>query len=190
MSQEPTPRRARHLMDPTAPRKRSTPEDLARLEHVQRTVMSVLVGQKLLRQNQAELYQEVPLPTEVKERSVVTSAADLSYFERKVRDELLRSSWLASTPELRKYLVFNGGLKVTTTYDPRAQELAEAAARTNPLKAANPDTQAVVASVEPATGAVRAVVGVDATFPVILERSVSCSPTSSLSMSWVLGSSK
>jgi hypothetical protein len=44
VSQEPTPRRARHLMDPTAPRKRSTPEDLARLEHVQRTVMSVLVG--------------------------------------------------------------------------------------------------------------------------------------------------
>jgi ATP-dependent helicase/nuclease subunit A len=38
--------------------------------------------------------------------------------------------------------------------------------------------------------AVRAGVGVDATFPVILERSVSCSPTSSLSMSWVLGSSK
>ena len=128
-------------------------------EERRRIVMSVLVGQKLLRQNQAELYQEVPLPTEVKERSVVTSAADLSYFERKVRDELLRSSWLASTPELRKYLVFNGGLKVTTTYDPRAQELAEAAARTNPLKAANPETQAVVASVEPATGAVRAVVG-------------------------------
>lgn len=128
-------------------------------EERRRVVMSVLVGQKLLRKNQADLYLEVPLPTEVKERSVVTSAADLSYFERKVRDELLRSTWLAPTPELRKYLVFNGGLKVTTTYDPRAQELAEAAAKTNPLKAANPETQAVVASVEPATGAVRAVVG-------------------------------
>ncbi|CAN5275312.1 hypothetical protein BH09ACT12_BH09ACT12_29090 [soil metagenome] len=31
-------------MDPNAPRKRSTPEDVARLERVQRTVMSVLVA--------------------------------------------------------------------------------------------------------------------------------------------------
>lgn len=31
-------------MDPDAPRKRATPEDIARLEHVQRTVMSVLVA--------------------------------------------------------------------------------------------------------------------------------------------------
>lgn len=44
MTQEPTPRRAKHLMDPSAPRKQSSPEDVARLERVQRTVMSVLVG--------------------------------------------------------------------------------------------------------------------------------------------------
>ncbi|MGA8845070.1 MAG: hypothetical protein WB471_00455 [Nocardioides sp.] len=44
MTQEPTPRRAAHLIDPDAPRKQSTPEDRARLERVQRTVMSVLVG--------------------------------------------------------------------------------------------------------------------------------------------------
>lgn len=44
----PTPRRARHLMDPNAPRKRVTPEDVARLEHVQRTVMSVLVATTIL----------------------------------------------------------------------------------------------------------------------------------------------
>lgn len=44
MTQEPVKPRARHLMDPDAPRQRTTPEDVARLEHVQRTVMSVLVG--------------------------------------------------------------------------------------------------------------------------------------------------
>ncbi len=43
MTQEPTPRRARHLMDPAAPRPRATPEDLARLQRVQRIVMSALV---------------------------------------------------------------------------------------------------------------------------------------------------
>lgn len=44
MTQEPGPRRAKHLIDPTAPRPRATAADLARLERVQRTVMSVLVG--------------------------------------------------------------------------------------------------------------------------------------------------
>lgn len=44
MSQEPVQRRAKHLIDPTAPRKRASAEDIARLERVQRTVMSVLVG--------------------------------------------------------------------------------------------------------------------------------------------------
>ena len=36
------PRRARHLMDPNAPRKPTSPEDLARLARVQRWVLSVL----------------------------------------------------------------------------------------------------------------------------------------------------
>lgn len=44
MSQEQTPRRAKHLMDPNAPRVRASAEDVARLQRVQRTVMSVLVG--------------------------------------------------------------------------------------------------------------------------------------------------
>ncbi len=44
MTQEPAPRRAKHLIDPSQPRKQTSPEDLARLERVQRTVMSALVG--------------------------------------------------------------------------------------------------------------------------------------------------
>lgn len=44
MSLQPRPpRRARHLIDPARPRTRATAEDLARLERVQRSVMSVLV---------------------------------------------------------------------------------------------------------------------------------------------------
>lgn len=38
-----TPRRARHLMDPSLPRVAPTPQDRARLERVQRVVLSVLV---------------------------------------------------------------------------------------------------------------------------------------------------
>ncbi|MFB9312035.1 hypothetical protein [Nocardioides plantarum] len=44
MTQEPTPRRAKHLIDPSVPRKQASAADIARLERVQRTVMSVLVG--------------------------------------------------------------------------------------------------------------------------------------------------
>jgi hypothetical protein len=36
------PRRARHLMDPSKPRPPTSPEDLARLDRVQRWVLSVL----------------------------------------------------------------------------------------------------------------------------------------------------
>src|SRR5690606_19762420 len=63
------------------------------------------------------------------------------------------------TQELRRYLIFNGGLTITSTIDPNAQALAEQAAATNPVADRNPNTVAVVAAVEPATGAVRAVVG-------------------------------
>ena len=44
MTQPTAPRRAKHLIDPTVPRQQATAEDVARLERVQRTVMSVLVG--------------------------------------------------------------------------------------------------------------------------------------------------
>jgi hypothetical protein len=44
MTPEPAVRRAKHLIDPSVPRKQANPEDIARLERVQRTVMSVLVA--------------------------------------------------------------------------------------------------------------------------------------------------
>jgi len=42
MEGSPAPRRARHLMDPSQPRKPTSPEDLARLDRVQKWVLSVL----------------------------------------------------------------------------------------------------------------------------------------------------
>jgi hypothetical protein len=41
---EPPVRRAKHLIDPDRPRTPASAEDVARLERVQRTVLSVLVG--------------------------------------------------------------------------------------------------------------------------------------------------
>ncbi len=122
-------------------------------------VLLRMVEQDLVTQDEADLIALAPLPTEAQTVASSASARDLTYFERRIRDELLRAEWLAPTEELRRYLIFNGGLTITSTMDPRAQMLAVAASENNPIKERNPSTVAVVASVEPATGAVRAVVG-------------------------------
>jgi len=48
MDGTPEPRRARHLMDPNAPRRQASPEDIARLQRVQRWVLSVLAVTTIL----------------------------------------------------------------------------------------------------------------------------------------------
>ncbi|UDY35907.1 transglycosylase domain-containing protein [Dermatobacter hominis] len=127
-------------------------------------VLKRMQEQGLVNEQEAAMIAASPLPTEAFGRPVATTTESLSYVERKVRDELLNATWLAPTQELRRYLIFNGGLKITTTIDPAMQQAAEAAAASNPLKAANPETSVALAAVEPGTGAVRAVVG-EATVP-------------------------
>ena len=118
-----------------------------------------MVEQGLIDVSQAKFINATPLPSQTFGRPPAATSQSLTYLERKVRDELLNATWLAPTVELRRYLIFNGGLKITTTIDPRAQALAEKAAASNPLKAANPETAVALASVEPSSGAVRAIVG-------------------------------
>ncbi|MHB1137433.1 MAG: transglycosylase domain-containing protein [Microthrixaceae bacterium] len=128
-------------------------------ERRREVVLGRMVEVGAITQAESDFIAASPLPTEVHTSVSSASAQDLDYFERKVRDELLKAEWLAPTEELRRYLIFNGGLTITSTFDPRAQYLAQLASDSNPIQAANPETVAVVASVEPATGAVRAVVG-------------------------------
>ncbi|MFZ4517972.1 MAG: transglycosylase domain-containing protein, partial [Microthrixaceae bacterium] len=122
-------------------------------------VVTRMLDEQLITRQEGEFIKALPVPDRpfVEPRSVTTQ--ELNYVERKIRDELLDAPWLAPTEELRRYLVFNGGLRITTTLDPRAQDLAERAAASNPLKAANPETAVALAAIEPSTGAVRAVVG-------------------------------
>ena len=122
-------------------------------------VVGRIEDEHLITADQATLINLAPLPTEVQEQGNTARAQDLTYFERKIRDELLAAEWLAPTEELRRYLIFNGGLTIHSTFDPRAQQMAEAASAENPVAQRNPETVAVVAAVEPSTGAVRAVVG-------------------------------
>jgi len=80
------------------------------------------------------------------------------YFAERVKQELLASEWLGGTPEERYRALFEGGLSVHTTLDPRAQQLAQQAVDSLLPNDPRGFTAAMV-SVEPATGAVRSLVG-------------------------------
>jgi len=132
------------------------PEVAARRRHV---VLGRITEVGAITKEEAALIEQQLLPTEIAKISSSATAQDLTYYERKVRDELLSAEWLAPTEALRRERIFNGGLVITSTLDPRAQTLAEAASAANPIKKANPETVAAIAVVEPSSGAVRAVVG-------------------------------
>jgi penicillin-binding protein 1A len=133
-----------------------------------------LVSYGRLTQADADRYAETPLPTAINQ--VLPPAQD--YFVEEVKQQLLDDERLGATPEERYRAVFRGGLQIHTTLDPRAQQMALTARNdvlaevapdgapvgTVPL-AKNPDTgveryaTGAVVSVEPGTGAVRAMVG-------------------------------
>lgn len=115
-----------------------------------------------------------PMPAQINQ---VNPTPD-TYFVEEVKQLLLDDERLGATREEREYAVFRGGLQIHTTLDIRAQWLATAArndviAELAPEGAApatipidpNPETGAerfatgAVVSIDPATGAVRAMVG-------------------------------
>ncbi|MEY2475495.1 MAG: hypothetical protein QOG87_810 [Actinomycetota bacterium] len=82
------------------------------------------------------------------------------YFVEAVKLRLLRDTRLGETAQERYNAVFKGGLKITTTLDPRMQRLAEAEVdKVLPVSITKGKYTAALASVEPTTGAVRAMVG-------------------------------
>ena len=80
------------------------------------------------------------------------------YFLEEVKQWLLSEPTFGANFQARKEAVFSGGLRIFTTIDPRAQRAAEEAVRAN-LPADDRDFTAALVAVEPATGAVRAMVG-------------------------------
>jgi penicillin-binding protein 1A len=123
----------------------------------------------------------VPVPTEVHE--FLPQPDD--YFVEEVKQQLLDDPRLGATREEREKAVFTGGLKVYTTFDPRAQELAlqardnrfgEGGLFDTGVPAIDPNTgeqivdpntgevttvkaTASIVSVDPASGGIRAMVG-------------------------------
>jgi len=133
-----------------------------------------LVAYGRLSETEAARLAEAPLPSQINE---VLPQPD-TYFVEEVKQQLLDDVRLGETREEREYAVFRGGLQIHTTLDPRAQlmatvarndVLAEVAPPGTPTAivpiAPNPETgeprvaTGAVVSVQPGTGAVRAMVG-------------------------------
>ncbi|HEX2274937.1 MAG TPA: transglycosylase domain-containing protein [Acidimicrobiales bacterium] len=103
---------------------------------------------------EAERVKGEPLPS----RPPPEPAKGSDYFVEYVKQQLLRDPRLGATEADRFNALFKGGLSIHTTLDPSYQRMAEDA-----VNRILPDTDgqflAALASVEPGTGAIRAMVG-------------------------------
>jgi membrane peptidoglycan carboxypeptidase len=133
-----------------------------------------MVDQHYLSSSRASQLAQTPLPTQV--TSVLPSPD--TYFVEEVKQELLSDRRLGATAADRENAVFRGGLRIYTTLDPKAEQLAEKA-RNDVLAGISPPgtpvgetplapvkgstasrfATGVVVSVQPGTGAIRAMVG-------------------------------
>ncbi len=104
-------------------------------------------------------YEQAPLPAV---RVATTNSLDepeKGYFLEEVKQQLLKLPELGSTVNERADKVFAGGLRIYTTFDPRAQAAAEAAVAEQLGRVNDDRFSAALAAVEPGTGAVRALIG-------------------------------
>jgi len=121
------------------------------------TALSQMVGNGHLSQEEADRLKEEALPAapnKPQERQ--------SYFLEAMKQRLLDDPRLGETPPDRYDALFRGGLSIYTTFDPKAQQLAEEATRAGvpPPGRSNPmGASSALVSLDPASGAVRAVVG-------------------------------
>ena len=118
-------------------------------------VLNRLVAQKHLSAADAKMWAATPMPTPVPSPDDTPD----SYFVEAVKQELLDDRRLGSTAQERYESVFNGGLRITTTYDPVLQQLAEQAVTDIVPEQEVPVFTAALVSMDVASGAVRALVG-------------------------------
>jgi penicillin-binding protein 1A len=123
-------------------------------EERRQLVLDTLADKGIITEAEADQYGRVPLPTTRK--PVLPPPED--YFVEEVKSQLLRDPRLGDSYQERENAVFRGGLRIHTTLNPLAQMMAEQAVADVLPDAIDPFTAALV-SIEPTTGAVRAMVG-------------------------------
>ncbi|MGI8759490.1 MAG: transglycosylase domain-containing protein, partial [Acidimicrobiales bacterium] len=104
----------------------------------------------------AEQVRAAPVPREQGNLDLLPKPKD--YFVEEVTQRLLADPRMGLTEAERYNAIFRGGLTIRSTLDPRLQALAEEAV-TSVLPEGEDRFTASVVSVEPGTGAVRALVG-------------------------------
>jgi penicillin-binding protein 1A len=120
------------------------------------TVVDRLQKVGLIDDEQAERIRSAALPAE---RNEVGDTRPRDYFARVVLEELLhREDILGPDPAQRRSLVYNGGLRIYTTFDPRAQDMAERA-RDELLPDDPREFTVALVALDTHTGAVRAMIG-------------------------------
>ncbi|HVM10116.1 MAG TPA: PBP1A family penicillin-binding protein [Acidimicrobiales bacterium] len=107
-------------------------------------------------QQEAEFLRGIPVPEGQRKKPLQTRD---DYFVEEVKQALLDDPQynLGGTYEDRFNAIFRGGLRIETTFDPRLQEAAQKAVNTQ-IPNTNGRFVGALASVEPSTGAVRAMV--------------------------------
>ena len=116
-------------------------------------VLGLMVQHGHLSPAQQAQADAAPLPT-----AINNPPAPDDYFTAAVKDELLADKRLGATPQERFHAVFGGGLSIHTTLDPGLQQQAQAAVR-NGLPNTGGKLTAALVSIDPGSGAVRALVG-------------------------------
>jgi penicillin-binding protein 1A len=134
---------------------RHAPQALARRAQVLRAMRSQeMIDDAQFARASAEKIKLVPSTTS---NGIVMVARAGAAFVEFVKQQLLADPRLGATPQERAGRVFGGGLRVTTTLDLDAQIAAERSiASVLDLKG---DPSGALASIEPATGAIRAMAG-------------------------------
>ncbi|MGH9021563.1 MAG: transglycosylase domain-containing protein, partial [Acidimicrobiia bacterium] len=104
--------------------------------------------------NEAEAAKAAPLSLAPPRRT----RYEAGHFVELVKRSLLADDRLGQTREARRRRLFQGGLRVATTIDPRLQRLAEEAVH-GVLPDSTSGPSAALVALDPATGAIRALVG-------------------------------
>lgn len=121
-------------------------------------VLKRLAKLELITEDEARFFTRLPLPQEKNSKEDLPPE---DYFVAEVRRNLLDgvpTPILGNTTEEREFALFRGGLRIFTTYDRDAQAAA-LNARDTVLPENDLGISMAIASVEPETGAVRALVG-------------------------------
>ncbi len=121
-------------------------------------VLDRMVTQGHLAATEADALKATPIPT-ILTPPQQSSNSKADYFVEQVKQILLnQSNALGNTYSERYDALFQGGLKIYTTLDPRLQALAEQKVA-NGVPRNSQGFTAALASIEPSTGDVRAIVG-------------------------------